>query len=379
MHYITHADPARFQPANITFDLLEPLEDELRRKVRDKRERHKLQCERSLAQFDAWWQRFCSASPASSGAGLPSVLGLLILAMFLSVAVPRSFAWGRDGHKIINRVAMETLPPSMPAFLRTPQALDEIEYLGPEPDRWRSSAEPELSSTGAPEHFIDLELAYLAVPDGLPAARYDFVDDLNAADRRHPDLADQLTPQKVGLLPWQANEDFERLTVDMGNYRQLQRARADTYGAEQAILYDIGCLGHYVGDGSQPLHTTINYNGWVEAENPEQFSRQRGIHSRFETEFVHDNLHARDVAPLIPKARVVKATFQDFLLYLRTSHAHVAQVYRFDKRGAFDGRGTAASRSFTAERLAAGATMLRDMVYTAWLDSARTKPDTGGL
>jgi len=192
-------------------------------------------------------------------------------------------------------------------------------------------------------------------------------------------MADQLTPQKVGLLPWQANEDFERLTVDMGNYRQLQRARADTYGAEQAILYDIGCLGHYVGDGSQPLHTTINYNGWVEAENPEQFSRQRGIHSRFETEFVHDNLHARDVAQLIPAARVVEAPFQDFLLYLRTSHAHVAQVYRFDKRGAFDGRGTAASRSFTAERLAAGATMLRDMVYTAWLDSARTKPDAGGL
>ena len=57
VHYITHADPAHFQPANITFDLLQPLEEELRRKVRDKRERHKLQCERSLAQFDAWWQR----------------------------------------------------------------------------------------------------------------------------------------------------------------------------------------------------------------------------------------------------------------------------------------------------------------------------------
>jgi methylenetetrahydrofolate--tRNA-(uracil-5-)-methyltransferase len=55
VHYITHADPKHFQPANITFDLLEPLEEELRKKVRDKKERHRMQCERSLAAFDAWW------------------------------------------------------------------------------------------------------------------------------------------------------------------------------------------------------------------------------------------------------------------------------------------------------------------------------------
>ena len=55
VHYITHADPKDFQPANITFDLLEPLEEELRKKVRDKKERHRIVCERGLAAFDAWW------------------------------------------------------------------------------------------------------------------------------------------------------------------------------------------------------------------------------------------------------------------------------------------------------------------------------------
>jgi methylenetetrahydrofolate--tRNA-(uracil-5-)-methyltransferase len=54
VHYITHADAKNFQPANMTFDLLEPLEEELRKKVRDKKERHRLQCERSLAAFDGW-------------------------------------------------------------------------------------------------------------------------------------------------------------------------------------------------------------------------------------------------------------------------------------------------------------------------------------
>ncbi|HUA90928.1 MAG TPA: methylenetetrahydrofolate--tRNA-(uracil(54)-C(5))-methyltransferase (FADH(2)-oxidizing) TrmFO [Terracidiphilus sp.] len=60
VHYITHADAKDFQPANITFDLLEPLEEELRRKVRDKKERHRMQCERALAAFDAWWRRQAS-------------------------------------------------------------------------------------------------------------------------------------------------------------------------------------------------------------------------------------------------------------------------------------------------------------------------------
>jgi len=55
VHYITHADPKDFQPANITFDLLEPLEEEMRKKIRDKKERHRLVCEGALAAFDAWW------------------------------------------------------------------------------------------------------------------------------------------------------------------------------------------------------------------------------------------------------------------------------------------------------------------------------------
>ena len=54
VHYITHADSRRFQPANITFDLLLPLEEELRRKIRDKKERHRIQCERGMNAWREW-------------------------------------------------------------------------------------------------------------------------------------------------------------------------------------------------------------------------------------------------------------------------------------------------------------------------------------
>jgi methylenetetrahydrofolate--tRNA-(uracil-5-)-methyltransferase len=55
MHYICNAEAKTFQPANITFDLLLPLDDETRRRIRDKRERHRLQCDRALQAFQAWW------------------------------------------------------------------------------------------------------------------------------------------------------------------------------------------------------------------------------------------------------------------------------------------------------------------------------------
>jgi methylenetetrahydrofolate--tRNA-(uracil-5-)-methyltransferase len=52
-HYVTHADPKHFQPANITFDLLPALA----KKIRDRKERHRLQCELALQEFDGWMQR----------------------------------------------------------------------------------------------------------------------------------------------------------------------------------------------------------------------------------------------------------------------------------------------------------------------------------
>ena len=57
-HYVTHADAKNFQPANITFDLLPPLE----RKIRDRKERHRLQCQLALGEFERWLARVGSTA-----------------------------------------------------------------------------------------------------------------------------------------------------------------------------------------------------------------------------------------------------------------------------------------------------------------------------
>ena len=52
-HYITHADPANFQPANITFDLLPSLDEQTKRRLRhDKQARHAEVCRRAAEAFD---------------------------------------------------------------------------------------------------------------------------------------------------------------------------------------------------------------------------------------------------------------------------------------------------------------------------------------
>ena len=60
VNYICQAEAKNFQPANITFDLLQPLDEETRRRIRDKKQRHALVCQRALAELQGWlesWHR----------------------------------------------------------------------------------------------------------------------------------------------------------------------------------------------------------------------------------------------------------------------------------------------------------------------------------
>jgi hypothetical protein len=130
-----------------------------------------------------------------------------------------------------------------------------------------------------------------------------------------------------------------------------------------------------VGDGSQPLHTTIQFNGWV-GPNPNGYTTEHKIHWQFEGPFVDANLHEADVLPKMTPLKAIDGDiFDAYVAYLRQSKTHVEEVYQLEKAGGFVGAGTPASREFTAERLAAGASMLRDMIYSAWLDSAKPVPD----
>jgi hypothetical protein len=291
------------------------------------------------------------------------------------LCVQQSFAWGSDGHMLINRLAVTIFPADMPAFIRSGTAMDAMEYYGPEPDRWRSPAEPELNAAQATEHFIDLEYADLAGP--LPRRRYDFVRALVAAQAKHPDIP--LTPEKIGLQPYVTIEVYQRLQSAFRDYRGLVAANKDTRPVENEILFLAGWLGHYVADGSMPLHTSIQYNGWV-GPNPNGYTTEHHIHALFESDFVHANVKHEDIVPLIANAKpiVLGDVFNDYMTYLRHSNTLVEKTYQLEKAGAFTDVGTPEGKAFVDQQLAAGTTELRDMIYTAWVKSAEPVPEYHG-
>jgi len=271
---------------------------------------------------------------------------------------------------MINRIAVEKLPADVPAFLRSKRAVEQIEYMGPEPDRWKAQPEPELNAAQSPEHYLDLEWADLI--GTLPRKRFDYIHSLEAAQKVHPELG--LVPEKVGLLPYQSTEVWERLKSAMRDYRALKKDHKSTQAVEALVIFYAGWLGHYVGDGSQPLHVTIKYNGWV-GDNPNEYTTEHKIHAKFESDFVKANIKEKEVAALVPAQPLPHGDiFDDYMAYLRHSNSLVEKTYQLDKVHAFDGEGTIAGKEFGLERIAAGAAELRDLIYFAWTESATPLP-----
>jgi len=289
-------------------------------------------------------------------------LGLTALVVLQSVGAG---AWGNEGHTYVNRVAAERIPADMPRFLR--RAVVEIAYLGPEPDRWRSSTEFALKNSQEPDHFIDLErVSWL---DPLPQGRYEFYRKLyekRAATTDHPD---DYLPEHVGLQPYITMEVYGRLKAAFREYRQLRTEHKPTAAVQQAIIFYAGWLGHYVADGSQPLHTTIQYNGWV-GPNPKGYTTEHKIHAQFETAYVAAHITAKDFGQLVKSPERLDDPFARYVAYLRESNLLVEMVYELDKAGSLTGNGSPEAFEFTTHRLAAGSQMLLDLWYTAWLESA---------
>lgn len=302
----------------------------------------------------------------STSNSVPKAFVLLSL-MVLAFGQMTAFGWGDQGHTDINFVAASKIPPSMPWFLRTSSAVERIAYLGPEPDRWRGAPQYALSNAQSPDHFVNLNR--IENLGKLPRGRYEFYRMLYAKRAATKTNPDEFLPENVGLQPYIAMEIFERLKVAFRDYRGLKQAGKDTGPVEQNAIFYAGWLGHYVADGSQPLHTSIEYDGWVGA-NPEGFTTQHGIHRRFENDFVNRAIAAKDFAAMVGAPQELADPFGDYLEYLWTSHGFVKQVYELDQSGSFNGAGTPDAVKFTEQRLAAGAQMLLDLWYTAWLESA---------
>ena len=283
-----------------------------------------------------------------------------------------AFGWGATGHRLIGVAAARSLPPSLPAFLRSPEAAADLGELAREPDRWKDAGKVH-DVLRDPAHFVDLDDQgrVLGGPElsALPPTKADYDAALRAAG------ADSA---KAGWLPyaivdgweqlakdfaeWRADEAGLRLDMDPGHQAWLARDKARR---EALTLRDLGTLAHYVGDGSQPLHVSVHFNGWGAGPNPEGFTTQR-IHGPFEGPFVRDHVTLAAVrAAMPPPADEHGSMMERTEAYLGRTGDQVLPLYRLEKRGGFSGADPEGV-AFATARVAAGAAELRDLVVTAW-------------
>lgn len=293
-----------------------------------------------------------------------SLLALVIAAAIVLLPTLAS-SWGDAGHTAINRTAAGKIPADMPQFLKT--AAPHIGWDGPEPDRWRSNLEKPLNDAQAPDHFMDME--YVDWMKTLPPDRYKFIQEVYEYRAQHPE-AKIPQPEKIGFQPYITIEVYGRLKVALREYRHALKEGRSTADAEANAIFYAAWLGHYVGDGANPMHASIQYNGWT-GPNPNGYTTAHDIHTRMETTFVNANPEVTKFADLLTTPVLLKDPFNDYIAYLRQSQLLVERAYQLDKECGFDGHGSPASREFIRHRLAAGSQMLLNMWYTAWVESAQ--------
>jgi hypothetical protein len=302
----------------------------------------------------------------------------LVVSVSLAFALVSSpaLAWGPDGHRMIGELAMENLPDDVAAFLRTPDAASQVGYLSPEPDRERGAGVA-FDSDRSPAHFIDItdDLTIAGGPklDALPPTLEQFDTALRAIGT---------DPYKTGYLPYSIVEGFELVSKDLAYWRadragetfaktDAERAwyQRDQVRREAIVLHDIGIWSHFVGDGSQPMHASVHYNGWGDYPNPEGFTQDH-VHVPFENQYVHDNVTQAEVEAAMPAAQPCTAAIMTCTeAYLAGTQKQVVPFYRLQKAGAFD-KPSPAGIDFAATQIARGAGELRDLIAAAWRNSA---------
>ncbi len=287
-------------------------------------------------------------------------------------------SWGNTGHRIVGMLAAETLPDEVPGFLRSKQAIADMGELAREPDRSKGSGKVHDSNRD-PAHYIDLGDTG-KVMDGpaftdFPPTRAEYEASLRVAGT---------DTWKAGYLQYSIVDGYQQLVKDFGYWRVDLAAGKRAKGAQKAwykrdrerrealLMANLANLAHYIGDGSQPLHTTYHHNGWGDYPNPEGYTSER-VHVPWEGNYVKGVVTPSGVRAAMPGFTDCGCPIeQRVIAYLTRTNSYVIPFYKLWKEGGFkpgDSRGAA----FATERVGAGAAELRDMIVLAWRASATAK------
>ncbi|MCC7303329.1 MAG: S1/P1 Nuclease [Bacteroidia bacterium] len=292
--------------------------------------------------------------------------GFILALLFLwrkPAADAETYAWGFHGHKLINRMAVFTLPPSMIGFYK--KHITFISDHAVDPDKRRYAVNDE-----AARHYLDADhygpSPFDSLPELWPVAVKKYGEDSLKAH---------------GIVPWWINTMVYRLT---SAFRKEN---------VEEILHYSADIGHYIADAHVPLHTTSNYNG--------QKTDQKGIHAFWESRL--PELYSESYEFLAGRAVYIEKPLKASWNAVRNSYLAVDSVLGFekkltadfppDKKYSFEDRGGSMVKVYSVEFSKAYHDMLKGMVerrmldavamvgsiwYTAWVNAGQPDLDRLG-
>ncbi len=306
-------------------------------------------------------------------------------------------AWDYEGHRIVNQLALAALPKEFPAFVHAVANAERVAFLGGEPDRWRNVTDLPLKQFNAVDHYCDLEYIPAAGLDWatVPSFRYDFVVQFAAGRAANAKNFSPIDPTKntdhtrewPGFAPWAITEYFGKLRSAFSALKVYEELGTpdEIMNMQANALYVMGVMGHYVGDCSQPLHTTKHHNGWV-GDNPQGYTTWSGLHSWVDGGIIAKaGIRTPQLTPRVTPAQGLTLTarpdgrdplFVAVVEYLQAQHRQVEPLYQLEKAGKLGQNElpmTDEARKFVEARLLEGGQMLASVWLTAWRN---TVPDT---
>ena len=319
-----------------------------------------------------------------------------------TIAVQPARGWDYEGHRTVNQLALASLPTNFPAFVKTAEARERIAFLSGEPDRWRNITDDQaLPHFNNPDHYFDIEeLAdYGMTPENAPALRYDLVAKLGVFRELHPEKFAPIDPARdrdhtralVGFAPWTITEYCGKLRSGFSYLKAFEQYGGkpeEIANAQANIIYIMGVMGHFVGDGAQPLHATKHHHGWV-GNNPQGYTTNRSFHAWIDGGFFRNSggIKVETLTPGIRPAKIVgdpfrqEHLFRQMMAYFVDTQKLVEPLYQLEKERKLQPENEKANegRAFLETQLVRGGQMLGDLWFSAWQQATEDRYLTGEL
>lgn len=228
------------------------------------------------------------------------IFSIITMVITISLQSTQALAWGGRGHDSICEAAVFLVKnKNLKEFLiNKPHMMGHLCNI---PDIYWKSLPMELRRHGDSGHYIDPEIIGLSAKD-IPTDYKAIIEKYTGQENKEKSNSKILSvPLEFGSNWWRADQ-FYRRAIALG--QELKNLKAPANSKEEQdedfaynktfydMIISLGLMGHFVGDNSQPFHTTSDYDGYA--------ANHGGIHAYYEDSCVayfgadlHDRIYKK--------------------------------------------------------------------------------------